>query len=200
MGAGNTTRPLFAAAPWDGYVAPMVATRTETIIAADGATFDGFLALPESGSGPGVLVIQEIFGVNTYIQQVCKRLAALGYVAMAPDCFHRQGAGFAVDRTGPEAVGEGIGKATKHDAELGVSDLGAALTHLRGLSEVGGGKVGVTGFCFGGLMTYLQRDRAPVLDGRSRFRQRLRPLLPASPGQRSVGAHGRLLRPPPGLI
>lgn len=138
-----------------GYVAPMAATRTETITAADGATFDGFLALPESGSGPGVLVIQEIFGVNTYIQQVCKRLAALGYVAMAPDCFHRQGAGFAVDRTGPEAVGEGIGKATKHDAELGVSDLGAALTHLRGLSEVGGGKVGVTGFCFGGLMTYL---------------------------------------------
>ena len=73
MGAGNTTRPLFAAAPSDGYVAPMVATRTETITAADGTTFDGFLALPESGSGPGVLVIQEIFGVNTYIQQVCKR-------------------------------------------------------------------------------------------------------------------------------
>ena len=133
----------------------MVATRTETITADDGATFDGFVALPDGGTGPGVLVIQEIFGVNQYIQQVCRRLAALGYVALAPDCFHRQGAGFAVDRTGPEAIGEGVGKASKHDGARGVADLGSALAHLRGLPEVGGRKVGVTGFCFGGLMTYL---------------------------------------------
>ena len=122
----------------------MVATRTETITADDGATFDGFVALPDGGTGPGVLVIQEIFGVNQYIQQVCRRLAALGYVALAPDCFHRQGAGFAVDRTGPEAIGEGVGKASKHDGARGVADLGSALAHLRGLPEVGGRKVGGT--------------------------------------------------------
>lgn len=133
----------------------MVTTRSESISADDGASFEGFVAVPDSGSGPGVLVIQEIFGVNLYIQQVCKRLAGLGYVAMAPDCFHRQGAGFAVDRTGPEAIGEGVGKASKHDAARGVADLGSALAHLRSLGEVGERKVGVMGFCFGGLMTYL---------------------------------------------
>ncbi len=133
----------------------MVATRTETITADDGISFEGFVALPDEGSGPGVLVIQEIFGVNMYIQNVCRRLAALGYVALAPDCYHRQEPGFAVDRTGPEAVGEGIKKATKHDAARGLADLGGALAHLRGLPEVGGRNVGVTGFCFGGLMTYL---------------------------------------------
>jgi carboxymethylenebutenolidase len=133
----------------------MVTTRTETITADDGVRFDGFVALPDGGEGPGVLVIQEIFGVNQYIQQVCRRLAGLGYVAMAPDAFHRQQPGFAVDRTGPEAVGEGVSKASKHDATRGLADLGNALAHLRSLPEVGGRKVGVIGFCFGGLMTYL---------------------------------------------
>jgi carboxymethylenebutenolidase len=133
----------------------MVATRTETITADDGVSFGAHLALPDRGSGPGVLVIQEIFGVNSYIQHACTRLASLGYVALAPDVYHRQGAGFAIDRTGPEAVGEGIARASSHDAVRGLGDLGASLSHLRGLAEVGGAKVGVMGFCFGGLMTYL---------------------------------------------
>ncbi len=133
----------------------MVTTRTESITADDGVSFDAHVALPDGGQGPGILVIQEIFGVNQYIQHVCKRLAGQGYVALAPDVYHRQGAGFAVDRTGPEAVGEGVGKASKHDAARGLADLGTALDHLRALPEVNGAKVGVVGFCFGGLMTYL---------------------------------------------
>ncbi len=133
----------------------MTTTRTDTITADDGATFEAHVALPASGSGAGVLVIQEIFGVNTYIRHVCSRLAALGYVALAPDVYHRQQPGFAVDRTGPSAVGEGIAKASGHDGARGLADIGAALAHLRGLPEVGGRKVGVTGFCFGGLQTYL---------------------------------------------
>ncbi|MEZ5231683.1 MAG: dienelactone hydrolase family protein [Acidimicrobiales bacterium] len=90
----------------------MVDTRTETITVDDGVSFDAFVALPDAGAGPGVLVIQEIFGVNLYIQQVCKRLAGLGYVALAPDAFHRQGGGFAVDRTGPGGR-RGVAKASK---------------------------------------------------------------------------------------
>lgn len=133
----------------------MASIRTETITPDDGVSFAGHLAIPDSGSGPGVLVIQEIFGVNTYIRNVCARLAALGYVAMAPDVYHRQEPGFLVDRTGPEAVGEGVKKAMGHDGARGLADLGSALAHLRGLPEVGGRKVGVTGFCFGGLQTYL---------------------------------------------
>ncbi|MEZ5215167.1 MAG: dienelactone hydrolase family protein [Ilumatobacteraceae bacterium] len=133
----------------------MAQTRTETVLAPDGVAFDAHLALPSTGSGPGVLVIQEIFGVNTYIRHVCSRLAALGYVAMAPDVFHRQEPGFAVDRTGPEAVGDGVAKASAHDGATGLGDLGAALAHLRGLPEVGGRKVGTIGFCFGGTMSFL---------------------------------------------
>ena len=64
-------------------------TRTESITAPDGLTFDGYTVLPASGAGPGVLVMQEIFGVNEYIRDVCHRLAALGYVAMAPDVYWR---------------------------------------------------------------------------------------------------------------
>lgn len=133
----------------------MATTRTETITADDGVSFAAHLALPDAGSGPGVLVVQEVFGVNTYIRHVCARLAAQGYVAMAPDVYHRQEPGFAVDRTGPEAVGEGIKKAMGHDGARGLADLGSALAHLRAVPEVGGRKVGVTGFCFGGLQTFL---------------------------------------------
>lgn len=133
----------------------MPTTRSETITAADGTTFDGHVAIPDSGSGPGVLVIQEIFGVNLYIRDVCTRLAQLGYVALAPDVYHRQGAGFAVDRTGPEAVGEGYGRMQGHDVAAGLGDLDAALRHLRTVPENPSGRAGVMGFCFGGLMTYL---------------------------------------------
>ncbi|MDH4146902.1 MAG: dienelactone hydrolase family protein [Acidimicrobiia bacterium] len=133
----------------------MAATRTDSITAADGTTFDAHVALPDGKAGPGVLVIQEVFGVNNYIRHVCSRLADLGYVALAPDVYHRQQPGFAVDRTGPEAVGAGVKMAMGHDGAQGLADLGQALAHLRGLPEVGGRKVGVTGFCFGGLQTFL---------------------------------------------
>jgi carboxymethylenebutenolidase len=56
----------------------MVSTRTETITARDGGSFAGHVALPAAGSGPGILVIQEIGGVNGYIKAVCERLADLG--------------------------------------------------------------------------------------------------------------------------
>jgi carboxymethylenebutenolidase len=133
----------------------MPTTRTETCTAADGTSFEAHVTLPASGRGPGVLVIQEIFGVNLYIREVCSRLAHLGYVALAPDVYHRQGAGFAVDRTGPEAVGAGYERMQAHDPQQAVADLGAALAHLRSLPETAGQRCGVVGFCYGGLMTYL---------------------------------------------
>ncbi len=58
-------------------------SRTERIRAHDGARFPGHLALPDVGSGPGLVVVQEIFGVNGYIKSVCERLAKLGYVALS---------------------------------------------------------------------------------------------------------------------
>src|SRR5438552_8651562 len=70
-------------------------SRTEQVLAHDGGRFTGYLVLPAAGSGPGLVVSQEIFGVNGYIKGVCGRLAKLGYVAMAPDLYWRLSPGVA---------------------------------------------------------------------------------------------------------
>ncbi len=60
------------------------------IKAPDGASFQGFLATPDAGSGAGVIVLQEIFGINYFMRETCHRLAAQGYMALCPDLFWRQ--------------------------------------------------------------------------------------------------------------
>jgi carboxymethylenebutenolidase len=132
----------------------MSTSRPETITAPDGQTFDAHVVLPASGSGPGMLVLQEIFGVNVYVRDVCERLAALGYVAMAPDVFWR------VERNvelghGPDDLQKAYGYISSYDFAAGVPDLVAAFTHLQQLPEVTGGHAGVIGFCFGGVTSYL---------------------------------------------
>jgi carboxymethylenebutenolidase len=129
-------------------------TRTETITAPDGQTFDGHLVLPASGSGPGLLVLQEIFGVNDYIREVCDRLAALGYVAMAPDVFWRIERNVDVNGNSDEAMQKAFGYIGAYDWQAGVPDLVAALAHLRNLPETGG-RAGALGFCFGGVTSFV---------------------------------------------
>jgi carboxymethylenebutenolidase len=133
------------------------ATRTEQITVADApdtGPFTAHLALPASGRGPGLVLIQEIFGVNRYIRDVADRLAALGYVVLAPDMFWRLEPGVAIDGTDEDALVTAMGYAGRFDAAAGVVDLGAALDHLRVLPECDG-PVGVIGFCFGGTFAYL---------------------------------------------
>lgn len=108
---------------------------------SNGATAHGFIALPESGNGPGLIVIQEWWGLVSHIADVTNRFAAEGFVALAPDLF---------------------GGATTHDAdeagklmdELPVDDaaraLGGAVDYLLGHEAVTGSKVGAVGFCMGG--------------------------------------------------
>jgi carboxymethylenebutenolidase len=131
----------------------MPATRTISIPTADGP-MSGHLAVPDSGSGPGLLVLQEIFGVNVYIRDVCDRLANAGYVALAPDLFWRLQPGVALENFDDADLQTGIGFAMRFDAEAGIADLGAALAALRGLPECDG-RAGVIGFCFGGTFAYL---------------------------------------------
>ncbi|HEV8297510.1 MAG TPA: dienelactone hydrolase family protein [Acidimicrobiales bacterium] len=127
-------------------------TRTETITAPDGMTFTGHVAVPASGRGPGLLVLQEIFGVNEYIRDVCRRLAELGYVAMAPDVFFRiePGVDLAHDESSMKAAFGYIGQ---YDWSTGTGDLVAALAHLRTLPEAGG-RAGAIGFCMGGTTSF----------------------------------------------
>jgi carboxymethylenebutenolidase len=132
----------------------MPSTRTETITAPDGGRFEGHLVLPDTGRGPGLLLIQEIGGVNGYIRSVAEKLAGLGYVVLAPDCFWRVRPGYRLEEFTPDGLQEAMGIAGQFDGEQGLADLRAALDHLRGLDEVAGA-VGTLGFCFGGTMSYL---------------------------------------------
>ena len=129
--------------------------RTEQIRAHDGGEFPGRLAIPESGSGPGLVVIQEIFGVNDYIKGVCERLAKLGYVALAPDLYWRLEPGIAIDEKEPDGLQRASGYMRRLDFAKAADDAIAALEHLRGLGEVAGRKAGILGFCLGGGVSYI---------------------------------------------
>src|SRR4051794_20811019 len=120
-------------------------TDTTTVTMPDGGSMGAYVALPESGSGPGVLVLMEIFGVGTYIRRACERLAELGYVAMAPALYRRIDPGLEIEHT-EEGIGRAMQKVQELDAEGAVADAAVALAHLRGLPELSG-PVGAVGFC-----------------------------------------------------
>jgi carboxymethylenebutenolidase len=108
--------------------------------ASNGSTAQGYLAEPASGSGPGVLVIQEWWGLVPHIRDVCDRFAAEGFVALSPDLYH--GASTTEpDEAGKLMMGLSIDRAAQ--------DMSGAVDHLLGLDSTGDG-VGVVGFCMGG--------------------------------------------------
>ncbi len=128
--------------------------RVERVRTADGE-LDAHVVLPEAGAGPGIVVLQEIFGVGDYIKESCERLAALGYVALAPDLYWRIQPGIALahDEAG---LGRAFETSQKLDHELAVRDSIDALAALRALPEVtpAGGRAGVLGFCLGGTLAF----------------------------------------------
>lgn len=107
---------------------------------------------PPSGSGPGLLLIQEIFGVGPYIRAVADRLAAAGYVVGAPDLFWRFAPGWEAghDQAGLEASLAQVGNL---DFPAAIGDCATALGSLAGLDEVSG-TPGVIGFCLGGTLAW----------------------------------------------
>ena len=107
----------------------------------------GQLWLPESGSGPGILLLQEIFGISRYIEQRAQDLADLGYVVLAPEIYWRLGVSRVPE--GPQALDEAFALVQRVDWKAAVADAAVALETLRARPEVTG-KVGVVGFCFGG--------------------------------------------------
>lgn len=128
---------------------------TQTVQIPNGnLAIDAYLAYPETGIYPGILVIQEIFGVNEHIRDVTRRIAREGYVAIAPAIFQRQAPSFEAGYT-PEEVK--IGRIYKNQTRAGelIGDLQAAIAYLRTLPQVRAGKVGSIGFCFGGHVAYL---------------------------------------------
>jgi carboxymethylenebutenolidase len=128
---------------------------TERIrIPVGGSQMGGYLARPkDGGTRPAVLVFMEIFGINGHIRDVTERVAREGYVALAPDYFHRTGPGveYGYDDAG---MAGGMKLLMQLKADEMIADSRAALAALRARKDVSG-KVGAMGFCIGGHMTYL---------------------------------------------
>lgn len=130
-----------------------------TIEVPDGA-FSCYVARPAPpGPHPVVVVLQEIFGVNAGIRTIAESYAAKGYIAVAPDLFWRTEPGLSMseDREGDWAKGFGIYSA--YDFDKGPQDIAATVVRARTLDGASG-KVGVTGYCLGGLLTYLTAARS----------------------------------------
>ena len=115
---------------------------------------DAYLARPQSGNYPAIIVVQEIFGVNEHIKDVTERIARQGYIAIAPALYQRQAPGFAVGYT-PEDVTQGRKYKTATKATELLSDIQATIDYLYQLPQVKSTGVGTVGFCFGGHVVYL---------------------------------------------
>jgi carboxymethylenebutenolidase len=124
--------------------------QTIDIQTSDGA-MPAHLWRPVGGSGPAVVVFQEIFGVTEYIRQRCVDLAGLGYVVCAPEVYWRLGTPRIED--GPDALQEAMATLSRLDWAAAVRDGVATLEHVRGLIEVTG-PVALLGFCFGGGLAF----------------------------------------------
>ena len=139
----------------------MVEIKTEQVtIPNQDLQIDAYLALPEGeGSFPGVVVIQEIFGVNNHIRDVTRRIAREGYIAVAPAIYQRLAPGFEAGYTADDIT---IGREYKNQTSASelVGDVRAAIAYLKTLPQFNQGKVGTIGFCFGGHVVYL----AAILD------------------------------------
>lgn len=131
-----------------------IATRTEQVVAPDGGLFDAHIVVPERG-GPGVLLLQEIFGVGEFLKAKAVLLAGLGYSVLCPDVFWRLEPNVSLAHD-DAATSAGLGYMARFSeipASTTTGDLLAALEHLRGLPETRQ-RVGVLGYCLGGRLAY----------------------------------------------
>ena len=116
--------------------------------ASNGNTASGYLALPGSGSGPGVIVVQEWWGLDSGTKEMTDRLAAAGFVALAPDLYHGELAG----HTEMDKAGELMGSLPPDRA---ARDMSGAVDYLADHDATTGDGIGVMGFCMGGLLTFV---------------------------------------------
>jgi carboxymethylenebutenolidase len=133
----------------------------------EGQNMEGYLTQPEGdGRHPAVIVIQEIWGVNSHIQSVTDRLPSQGYVGLAPAMFHREG---------PMTIGlheemqTAFGR-MRNCTDAGIlADVRAAVELLKSQPFVQPDRIGIVGFCFGGRVTYLSACNIPDIKAASCF-------------------------------
>src|SRR5690606_2500634 len=135
-----------------------VSGETITIKGTDGS-FSGYLAKPASGTGPGIVVIQEIFGVNKVMRDLTDAYAAAGYVAACPDLFWRIEPGIDItDKTEAEWK-RAFELFNLFDVGKGIEDMKATLAAVR-TQQACTGKAGSLGYCLGGKLAFLMATRS----------------------------------------
>lgn len=134
-------------------------TQEITIPALDGGNFSGYLAVPSSCLGSGLVVIQEIFGVNEIMRQIADSYAEAGYVAIVPDLFWRQEPGIQLNPLSKAERNKAFELYQNFDEDQGTNDLIATLNWLRQHPSCSG-KVGSVGYCLGGKLAYLMATRS----------------------------------------
>ncbi len=116
--------------------------------ASNGGTAGGYLARPSGGSGPGVVVAQEWWGLNPGIKEMADRLAADGFVALVPDLYHGELAGH-------DEMDKAAALMTKLPPDRAARDMSGAVDYLAANDAVTGNGLGVVGFCMGGMLSFL---------------------------------------------
>src|SRR3982751_3019220 len=119
---------------------------------SNGGTASGYLSTPESGAGPGVVVIQEYWGLVPHIKDVADRFAAEGFVALAPDLYHGDVAR-SPDEAGKMMMALNIAQTEK--------DLRGAVQYLLDSEATTGDRVGTVGFCMGGALSLYAASKNP---------------------------------------
>ena len=185
MGTGLAVGFAIAAHPTSAQV---ITTNTQGLTAgairiptADGE-IPGYRAMPNTGSNfPMILVVQEIFGVHEHIQDVCRRFAKLGYLAIAPEMFFRQGDVSQI-RDNAQIISTVVSKVP--DAQV-MTDLDAAVAWGAKSSQGNAERIGITGFCWGGRITWLYSAYNPRVKAGVAWYGRLvgdpTPLTPKNP-------------------
>jgi carboxymethylenebutenolidase len=121
---------------------------------SNGGSASGYLYRPESGSGPGVIVIQEWWGVESGIKEMASRLADAGFVALVPDLYHGEVAGHTeMDKAGALMSSLPPDRAAR--------DMSGAVDYLADHESVTGNGIGVMGFCMGGMLTFVLAANRP---------------------------------------
>ncbi|MBB2930632.1 dienelactone hydrolase family protein [Paraburkholderia silvatlantica] len=137
-----------------------MSSRTIQVSARDGGHFSAYLATPAQGSGPGLVLVQEIFGINGFMKAMADRYAEEGYVVLVPDLFWRMKPGVVLGY-GEDDFKAALDYHERLDETLAVEDIAATLDAARALPEQAG-KVGLIGYCLGGRLAMLSAARTDV--------------------------------------
>jgi carboxymethylenebutenolidase len=158
-------------------------TARVTLNVADGTSMDAYVARPKTGTATaGMLVFQEAFGINAYMRDVADRFAALGFLSIAPELFHRTGPGFEGSYTDFEGVRQHISALTTEGVN---TDIEGAYTWLRE-QGIDAPRIGAVGFCMGGRVAYMANARVQLGAAISFYGGGIVPdLLPLAQAQRA---------------